>query len=337
MLAGELEEGIRLGSEALAMAEELGLDETRAAALNNIGTSRASLGDARGLEELEQAIEVAHAALASFELCRAKGNLAAQLWYAGELERANVWWREADEDAIHTGQLGFGRWFRGIQVDPAYALGDWDEGLARGQAFIATVEAGEPHYLASLVYSVRGLIVLGRDNVQSARADLEHSLLLARRAPDPQSVMPALARLAHVAYELGDDRTAAECIDEYLELIAGHEVGHGFVSTHVASWTATALGRGDELAAALAGRESPWVDAAIASASGDPVRAADICAAMGALTEEAYARLVASRLLLEQGRRAEALEQRDRALAFYRTVGATRYVRAAESLVALSA
>ena len=55
------------------------------------------------------------------------------------------------------------------------------------------------------------------------------------------------------------------------------------------------------------------------------------------MTSEAYCRLVAARELVEQGRRTEADAQLGRALAFYRSVGARRYVREGESLLAVSA
>ena len=54
MLAGRASEAIRLGREALAMAEELGIDELRSHALNNIGIGRIRQGDRGGLEDLEQ-------------------------------------------------------------------------------------------------------------------------------------------------------------------------------------------------------------------------------------------------------------------------------------------
>jgi hypothetical protein len=79
------------------------------------------------------------------------------------------------------------------------------------------------------------------------------------------------------------------------------------------------------------------VRAAIAYATGDPRSAAEICAEVGALAEEAYARVAAARQLVEQGRRAEADAQLRRALAFYRSVGAVRYVREGEALLAASA
>jgi hypothetical protein len=55
---------------------------------------------------------------------------------------------------------------------------------------------------------------------------------------------------------------------------------------------------------------------------------------MGAVSEEAYARLAAARMLIDEGRRHEADEQLGRALAFYRSVGAKRYVREGEALLA---
>jgi hypothetical protein len=48
-------------------------------------------------------------------------------------------------------------------------------------------------------------------------------------------------------------------------------------------------------------------------------------------------RLRAAAQLVETGRRSEADEQLQRALAFWRSVGATRYVREGESLLAATA
>jgi hypothetical protein len=110
------------------------------------------------------------------------------------------------------------------------------------------------------------------------------------------------------------------------------------VAAHDASWTLTAAGRGPEIAVALERfQDVPWAQAGGAFGRGDPDTAAEICAEIGAVSEEAYARLQAARLLVERGRRAEADEQLHRALAFYRSVGATRYVREGESLLAASA
>ena len=52
---------------------------------------------------------------------------------------------------------------------------------------------------------------------------------------------------------------------------------------------------------------------------------------------EADARLRAAEQHAAAGRRAEASAELDRALAFYRSVGATRYIRQGEALLAASA
>ena len=96
------------------------------------------------------------------------------------------------------------------------------------------------------------------------------------------------------------------------------------------------LGHGDRLSSLLRGAvASPWRDAAQAALSGDPVRDAEILAEIGAHTYEAAARLRAGKQLVEQGRNAEADDQLQRALAFYRSVGATRYIREGEGLAAV--
>jgi class 3 adenylate cyclase len=338
MLASEEEEAIRLGSEAIAMAEELGLDEVRAGALINVGSARAALGDDQGLEELAEAARLAEPTNAGFELARAKGNLAANLWLRGRLEEALQLWQEANEDTVRFGQLTFGRWMRGVIVAPQYLIGEWSTALSGAEAFIAEVEAGLPHYLACMVYYTRGLIHLGRGEADSAVADGEEALALATRAADPQQVLPTEATVAHIYSELGDKERANSLADDVLSGLKGlGSVGFAGSSMHVFSWTLTALGRGPELEAALTGFTTHWTQAAIAFAAGDPITAAQICAEIGARTEEAYARLAAARMLLAEGRRAESDEQLRRALAFYRSVGATFYIRQGESLLAASA
>jgi thioredoxin-like negative regulator of GroEL len=96
-----------------------------------------------------------------------------------------------------------------------------------------------------------------------------------------------------------------------------------------------ALGRAEQLAdvARHAPVQTRWLEAALALVD-DPVEAARIYAQIGSLPDEAHARLRAAEALAAAGRRAEADEEAGRALNFYRAVGATRYVREGEALIA---
>src|SRR5262249_53285076 len=68
MLAGEDEESIRIGEQALAMAEELGLEAIKAGALINVGSARSALLEDEGIETLKRGVEVARAANVPFEI-----------------------------------------------------------------------------------------------------------------------------------------------------------------------------------------------------------------------------------------------------------------------------
>ena len=64
---------------------------------------------------------------------------------------------------------------------------------------------------------------------------------------------------------------------------------------------------------------------------------ADRLAELGLRVDEAHVRLRAAEELVTAGRRAEADDQLRQALAFFRSVGASRYVREGEALLAASA
>jgi class 3 adenylate cyclase/tetratricopeptide (TPR) repeat protein len=339
MLAGRSSESIRVGREALAMAELLGLDEVRANALNNVGAARCQSGDPGGIADLEQAVAVADRANAPRENSRARANLASVLWMRGSLDRSAAVSEECQRSAERFGQHLVVRWVRGTRAREEYVRGRWDQASECLEAFLSEVEAGSPHYLAADSYMIRSDIRLGRDDVDGAIGDAEQSLHLARVAKDPQVLYPALAKAAYVFSEAGNWNHASALAGELLEQLTIGRVNSTLIadSLHELAWTLSPAGRGSELLAILPEEPLPWVRAAWSFASGDLQGAADICGAMGALTEEARDRLWRAESLVEQHRRPEADSELQRALAFYRSVGATRYIRKGESLLAESA
>jgi class 3 adenylate cyclase/tetratricopeptide (TPR) repeat protein len=326
MLSGEYEDSIRFGDEALAMARELGLREIEAAAMLNASGSRQVLGDDTAEADMERAIEIAREANAAFELCRGMGNLASQYWVNGEVERAARLWFEAMDESERYGQRGFARWFRGIRPKITYELGDWADAGAHADAFIAEVEAGSPHYLAPESYSIRALLRAARG--EDMRDGTEYGLELARRAKDPQVLYEALSM---TAFALLIDGAAGEALELAREvnaaLVAGTNLGFANSMLHYVAWVYSERGHGDEIAATLeSSLRQPWARAGIACARGEPAAGAEIFAGAGARSSEAYCRLLAART--------GDLSQLEPALAFYRSVGATRFVREGESILA---
>jgi tetratricopeptide (TPR) repeat protein len=338
MTSGETADAIRLGREALAMAELLGLDDQRARALNLIGVCRLDSGEPGGIEDLERSLVIATDASAPEQIWLALQNLAATHWARGQLAQASALGDRASEAALRFGLMGQSRGGRGDRAADQYVVGNWEEALKVADEFLAEVEGGSPHFLAPWCYKTRAQIRLGRDDAPGAVADARRALELAGIEKEPQNLYPTLAACAHVFRETGDPDGAAGLADDVLAWVrAGRRSGTVHDYLHVLAWTLSSGGRGPELIEALPSTESPWVRAAALFAAGDLAASADVCAEMGAVTEEARDRLWLAERLIEKHRRAEADVELHRALAFYRSVGATRYIREAEGLLAASA
>src|SRR5262249_58283445 len=113
----------------------------------------------------------------------------------------------------------------------------------------------------------------------------------------------------------------------------------GYAWLRSAALSLFGLGRGDEFreVAASIGKRTPWLAAATAIASGDLLEAAAAYAAIGALPDEGYTRLADAEALVDSGRVREAEPEGVRALAFFRSAGATALTARAAARAAASA
>jgi tetratricopeptide (TPR) repeat protein len=337
MLAGEDVDGIARGREALEMAEELGLDEIRAHALNNIGVCRYNLGDDGGLADLEKSIAIARS-INSPEVLRGYTNIIACLDDGGVMEISRVR-REAMSIAERFGARGHLRWLQGGLSWELYALGEWDEALRVADEFVQQAEHS-PHYLEGANRIVRAVIRFARGDDAEPLHDTELALAQGRTAKDPQAIYPALTVRAKVLAEMGElaaaDRLAAEVFADLAPRIAGMPVDAGATLAELA----VAIGREDELHEALDEAETPRrraAEVAMAMLDGDFLAAAELVAATGHRALEARIRLLAAERLAAEGQRTVADAQLLPALDFFRSVAAARYVRKAESLLRDSA
>jgi hypothetical protein len=180
---------------------------------------------------------------------------------------------------------------------------------------------------------------LARGLVQEAVEDAMKALEAVRASGDLQVFHAALAVHARASLAAGVGTAALEAIDELLERVVAEGTQQQSGSLPDFAVAALELGRADAFRQAIATlkKQTPWIDAARAFAEGDFRAAAATYAQIGSRPDAAYARLRAARALVEEGRGAEADELLRDALAFYRSVGASRYVREGEALLAASA
>jgi class 3 adenylate cyclase/tetratricopeptide (TPR) repeat protein len=338
MLGGRFDDAIQIGRQALEMASELGLDEVRAHALNNIGSARVNAGDTGGINDLEQSIKITDE-IGSPESLRGYNNLFANHVSIGQLDKAAAAVRAGLPLAERFGNaVATARWLRFERIHIAYWEGRWNEASATIDETLS--EVGPAHALSRYALEMRGRIRLARNDTEQALEDAEASLALARQAKDPQTLFPALsfAAVASLAQEQADD--AESLADELLALKpADQAIPHHISPLFDLAWVMAELRRSDELLEATrrAAARTLHVDAAEALAQGNFLAAADIYVGMGSLPSEAYARLRATAQLIDAGQRQRADQQLQSTLAFWRSVNATRYVREAEALLPATA
>jgi class 3 adenylate cyclase/tetratricopeptide (TPR) repeat protein len=327
MVAAEPEGAIRAGEEALAIIERFGLEALRVDVLNSVGSARFQLGDPEGLSDLERSIEIG-LAIGSHLTAVSYNNLGTMNLYAGDVRRDRELREESRRVAERFGNARQIRFVRGVLVQHDYYAGRWDEALCEADAFIAECEAGAPHYLESSTRVVRALIRLARDEREAATVDALRAEELARDVKDPQSLLPALGCRLRVEFELGRLENAAGLAAALLACT--HTAGPIPPGVQMA-WTAAPLGIADAVREWIeaSGFPSLWDLAALAILDGEFQDAADRFDQIGSRADEAYARLRAG----EEGDRT----QLERALAFYRSVGALRYIREGEELRATPA
>jgi tetratricopeptide (TPR) repeat protein len=334
---GHAPQALEVIEEALPSAERLGLQEHRARLLELRGTARTSLGDEGGFADLDEAIALATEARAFAQLHTALNNKASRQVALGRLAEARPTLEAMQANLENDPNIGTRRWAGAVAVELHHNTGEWDQAMHEADEWLAEADAGSTHVLEPSVRMLRAAMLAARGELERAARDVEIGLAQTTRegrANESQNV----ARAAWMYLLEGRRNEASSLFTEMLEL--GDRMIKVLNDGPIidAAWAAHDLGRTGELVArAEAAPPAPWLDAAVSICAADFAAAAETCAEMGYRPGEAYARLRAARQLVDDGRRSEADVELQRSLAFWREVGATRYVREGEALLAASA
>ena len=329
MLLIETSDAVRRGREAVALAEQLGMDDVRAHALNNIGSARSLVGDLGGVAELEASIKISEA-IKSPDVARALNNLAGILYTVGDTRRARQMWRDAMARARELGHGPVLRFQRGNAPWIAYEEGRWDEALDLLDEFIAEVEEAGGHAQETTVRFARGMIRYARGDLPGAIEDADKGLA-AGQADDPQTFVPSRSFAAWLMLRLGRVAEAHRLIDQLVPLL---ESGLRELALAENAIVLDALGRRDELARfAATSPPGPWADVFAATVAGRFDVAADIVDELDTAPTAALLRRRAAERLVAEGDMAGARAQLDRAREIWRSVGAVQHLREADELL----
>jgi class 3 adenylate cyclase/tetratricopeptide (TPR) repeat protein len=321
MLDDENQEAIEIGREALDMAERLGLDELRASVLTTIGTAMSNAEPGTGDELLREAVAIG-TPLNSVEVPRALNNLAVSAFFQGSLRREHELLLESRGAAERLGSDNFVRFAEGNLCWTSYAIGHWDDSLRRCDAFIAECEAGSAHASESLVQDARAEILLGRDDLDRALRAWSRAAELSEGVEGRSAVRAHLlaARMLHEVGRLDEARA---------ELLTALDKTDQIYTPQTVSFVVLAepLGLSDRLDEFL-GRVGggPWLEIARLVVAGDHAEAARRLDEGGHLSLGSQVRL-----------RSQDDGELGKAVDFFASVGATRYLTRAEAQLAAMA
>jgi hypothetical protein len=314
-------------STALSIADAAGADDIRVQALTTLAFAKGRSGAlADESEALRQAIEIARASDIA-EIVRVEVNYAAVLQSLGELARTFEVQAEARRDAERFGVAELIMHLRSEQVLENYWSGRWDEAVHGAGELLADLAGGEDYVIAGIAcHLVRAHVLVARDDVAGALAAAERAAAAGRSGPAWGALAWALTGQARVIAEAG---TAAEAADAAAAALRELRTAGPTIAAYTAAELSFVPGRRAEALQTLiepCRTESLWLEAAFHALAGRWVEAADVYRRIGSVPDEADAQL-----------RSGDEAQVRKALAFYRSVGATRYVRQAESLLPASA
>jgi tetratricopeptide (TPR) repeat protein len=296
------------------------------------GQARMTLGDADGIEDLERAVEIAKEIRSPLTPI-ALGNFAVLIFDLGLLNRALELITEAHAYATRQGNRPMIAWLDVLHLRTEYWSGNWDDALRLTDEAIASEHEDNSEVRPR---TVRCQIRLARGRIEEARVDAAEALAGGRRSEELQQLHTALATYARASLAAGDQPSALQAFEELVERFVAD--GSQQLSASLPDFVAVAvdLDRTGAFLRAIAalGKQTPWIEAARAYAEGHFGSAAATYGRIGSAPDAAYAYLRAAKALVEAGRGPEADAPLREALAFYRSVGAARYMREGEALLA---
>jgi tetratricopeptide (TPR) repeat protein len=326
MVSAEYSDAIDIADTALQALKGIDRPDLVARAYDVKGCSRCGLDDKGGLEDQRRAVALAREARSLWEFHHAINNTIVSYTGFGMLREAEAladeWGRLFDE----VGGTHFNRlWYFITKAEALYDRGRWDESLELCDRFLVALTPGVTHILEPEARFLRGIIAFARGATEDAFDELDRATV--DKDADAQVIGSALTARASALAILGRRAEAAEAFDDVMRL--GRMV-FTFICANTTltdlTLVAVALGRAEEISAALdRSPRSGWTASAQAILRGDYAGAADLLAEMGDRRGEADVRLRAGGAHLHA------------ALEFYRSVGATRFIRAAEALLGASA
>jgi hypothetical protein len=314
MVSGAYRETIKTADRALALANQLGLP-IPTTALSARASARCSLGDAGGLGDGRQEIEVAIASGAGGRAAIGYNNLGIDTLLFDGPRAALAVFDEGEAFATSRGLIRVINVIRASQVSSLPLAGRLDDAVRTADQVLSALGEGADALSQCQALAFKALALLEQGHLDAETT--ERTLDEVRRMGNVEYLVDGIAAAVNTRIAVGDSSGALELLQELLEQDGlGDSVEFAFL---LPGLVRTALAAANsELAAELVSRVEPNVPirqhslatcgALIAEARGEYAEAARLFAdaaerweAFGAVLEQAYALLGQGRSLVALG------------------------------------
>ncbi|MDQ2909630.1 MAG: hypothetical protein M3R39_01195, partial [Actinomycetota bacterium] len=348
VVAGHHHEGLELVEKALALAEELGLEDLVIGALGHRGAIRCELGDLGGLEDLREALrlglELGLGNLTGVQY----NNVAFQVWLAEGPAEALEISAAGIEFSERRGLVRQMMWTSAESLWMLFEAGDWDELNGRAERLIEWDRGRGGSQIGVIALTEKARVLAHRGELREAAALENDFLPRARQIGDAQVLVPALTAGALIELARGDLPVTVRLVEE---LDRATPVGSlyravGLPDALRVCVAAKAIGLGERLIEAIAERTERaahavvTAEAVLAESHGELERAAEQYAdaaerwgEFGFVLERGQALLGAGRSLLGVGRGQEAAVKLEEAREIFARLRARPLVTEADAYV----
>jgi len=303
---------------ALALATEFDLPSHIVRDLQMRGVARNSLGDGRGLEDLQAGLELALRRGLSTWSVVGHINLGYWVWKIDAPESGLAVYRSGIEIGERRGVVSNSLWAKAESTWPLFDAGKWDELLTTAEEILEWDRQHGASQITVIVSPMKALVLLYRGELDAATAIAEDFLPAVREIGDIQILMPALTGATAIARERGDLAAAVGFVDEMEQAETSrstwgyHHLLESLRTLMRAGLIERAQARADRARRTDVCWAEEWLleaDAIVAEGHGDAESAvskysdaADAWRARGYVFEDALSQLGAGRSLIALGR-----------------------------------
>ena len=268
-IAGDNPGAVPWTEKALALADELGLEEEAVLALQYRGAARAGMGDPGGLDDLRDALRRGLEAGLGLEVAVTYNNLAYQLWFWEGPDAALAMWDEMTAFCAVRGFATLGMWAEAGMLESLFDVGEWDRILGMTEEMESWDREHGPTRVTVIALTYRAWIHLRRGELAEASQALEELLPGAREVGYAEFLAPALVIAAEISLAAGEPERAIAFTQEFVsvtrdqpeyrgiylpvivrtlvqagavELAADHEAAVAIAEEAVAEWGAYGFG-----------------------------------------------------------------------------------------------